>query len=97
MHGNGGSGGGFAVEVAGGGEVVKGGFEGDFVVESVGHLVWFRIKILRKTGGERLLFVVLSGFVDESVHFVVEELVPKFVGFASSEILIIKNLFTPFF
>lgn len=35
MHREGGSGGGFAVEVASGGEVVEGGFEGDFVVNSV--------------------------------------------------------------
>lgn len=36
MHGEGGGGGGFAVEVAGGGEVVEGGFEGYFVVGSRG-------------------------------------------------------------
>jgi len=36
VHGEGGGGGGFAVEVAGGGEVVEGGFEGYFVVGSVG-------------------------------------------------------------
>ena len=35
VHGEGGGGRGFAVEVAGGGEVVEGGFEGDFVVGSV--------------------------------------------------------------
>jgi len=39
VHGEGGGGGGFAVEVAGGGEVVEGGFEGYFVVGSVGGRV----------------------------------------------------------
>lgn len=39
MHGNGGGGSGFAVEVAGGGEVVERGFKGDFVVGSVGGTV----------------------------------------------------------
>ena len=34
VHGEGGGGGGFAVEVAGGGEVVEAGFEGDFVLFS---------------------------------------------------------------
>ena len=35
VHGEGGGGGGFAVEVAGGGEVVEGGFEGGLVVGAV--------------------------------------------------------------
>ena len=39
MHGEGGGGGGFAVEVAGRCEVVEGGFEGDFVVGSVWGVV----------------------------------------------------------
>ena len=39
MHGEGGGRGSFAVEVAGGGEVVEGGFEGDFEVESVWRAV----------------------------------------------------------
>lgn len=39
MHGEGGGGCGFAVKVAGGGEVVEGGFEGGFVVGAVGVLV----------------------------------------------------------
>ena len=39
MHGEGGRGGGFAVEVTRGGEVIEGGFEGDFVVGSVWGLI----------------------------------------------------------
>lgn len=39
VHGEAGGGGGFAVEIAGGGEVVEGGFEGDFVVGARGLLV----------------------------------------------------------
>ena len=45
MHGEGGGGGGFAVEVAGGCEVVEGGFEGGFVVGSV-----FGVRQLRDAG-----------------------------------------------
>lgn len=63
MHGEGGGGGSFAVEVAGGGEVVERRFEGDFVVSSVklrrkynlgeGCLRWGRVLTLRSAVGLR--------------------------------------------
>ena len=51
MHGEGSGRGSFAVEVAGGGEVVEGGFEGDFVVESVWGAVSMAWKGTVEVGG----------------------------------------------
>ncbi len=51
MHGEGCGGGGFAVEVAGGGEVVEGGFEGDFVVGSGWGLTLVKRWLEKEEGG----------------------------------------------